>query len=572
MALQKLQCVCGEFVSLLWAVVNKIPIVECTCGIRRVEFIDPDKYTALYTSGKYHSEGSEDLPHDSSSDDAHRAAHRQRFVADVEVAKNRFAKLSRYVPCGGSVLIDVGCANGAFMDVALSSFTTCYGVDLSSDAVPDALKDRVRVGDLRYVGFQRRSADVITFNDSFEHFVNPLSALKAARGILMRDGILAIEIPDMSSKDALENGPDFKHVKPHEHLWYFTAAQLRDLLETNGFTVVGMDAPIPGKVTVYASPSATVEEISIYGPPGIGDIIWTLNKVEPIRIKEWPCRIKYVVCVEGETKQSTRAKDFLQLCRYVDSVEFRSIALPVDKGCPDPSVPDYYLLANDYLDPKTPPYKGGLIENWHPELESWFDVGIEIPSAAVAQVFYRIPNETKYVTFYLSSHIWNRITTRPVWTPDDWASVILTVTDSGLKPVILGAGWDANYAQDVADCIARRGREPTKVWINMIGKTPIALALAFMKFAECTVGIAAGLPILAGYFGWPTIILWPVAGESPVEAANGAFCAEFTYNWLPPAVRNSTSYKALSVGHFTADDLTQAILRKANRANAGQGV
>ena len=571
MASQKLQCVCGEFASKLWAVVNEIPIVECSCGIRRIESVDPDKYTALYTSGKYHAEGSEDLPHDPDSDSIHRTAHRQRFASDVETAKKRLAKLSRYIT-HGLVLIDVGCANGAFMDVALSFFVKCYGVDLSSDAVPDALKDRVRVGDLRHVGFQRRLADVITFNDSFVHFIEPLTALEAARGILKRDGILAVEIPDMGSKDAIEQGADFKHVKPHEHLWYFTATQLRDLLETNGFNVVGMDVPIAGKVTAYASPSVTVEEISIYGPPGIGDIIWTLNKLKPIRDKEWPCHIKYVVCVEGETKQSTRAKDFLHMCKYVDSVEFRSIALPVDKGCSDPSVPDYYLLANDYLDPKTPPYKGGLIENWHPELESWFEVGIEIPPPAVEQVFYRIPAKTKYVTFYLSSHIWNRITTQPVWTPDDWASVILAVADSGLKPVILGAGWDANYAQDVAECIARRDREPAKVWINMIGKTPIALAMAFMKYAECTVGIAAGLPILAGYFGWRTIIAWPVAGESPVEAANGAFCVEFTHNWLPPAVRDSGSYLALSVGHFTVSDLTQAILLKANRANAGQGV
>ena len=175
MAAQKLKCVCGDFTSKPWAVVNKIPIVECiACGVRRVESIDPDKYTALYTSGQYHAEGSEDLPHK----DAGREPHRTRFSDDYRVAHLRLAKLYRYKrprACE-TTLLDVGCANGAFMAVAQESAYTVHGCDLASDAADDRIKSTIRCGDLRSVGFQRRSMDVITFNDSFEHFIDPLSA------------------------------------------------------------------------------------------------------------------------------------------------------------------------------------------------------------------------------------------------------------------------------------------------------------------------------------------------------------------------------------------------------------
>src|SRR3990167_8566392 len=118
MALTPLACTCGNYQNKPWATVNEIDIVECTvCGVRRVKAVDKEAYEALYTTGTYHAEGSPDLPHDHTSSDEHRKAHRERFAADVEVAKKRLAKLAKYGNCG-ETLIDIGCANGAFMDVA----------------------------------------------------------------------------------------------------------------------------------------------------------------------------------------------------------------------------------------------------------------------------------------------------------------------------------------------------------------------------------------------------------------------------------------------------------------------
>lgn len=548
MAETTLPCVCGNTAAKLWATVNKINLVECSCGIIRVEKIDKEAYSSLYTSGHYHEIGSPDLPHAA----AGREPHKSRLDIDIEVANARLNKLQKYAMNGK--LIDVGCANGAYMLVAEDRGFDVEGVDLAKDAAPKQIQHLIRVGDLRRVGFQRRYADIITFNDSFEHFIDPLTALQAARGILKRDGILVIEIPDMGCADAKSQRENFKHVKPHEHLWYFTATQLRELLEANGFTVIGMDVPVAGKVTAYASPAVTVEEIEILGPPGIGDVAWTLIKLKGIREKESPCRIKYVVCVEGETKLSTRSKDFLLMCKYIDSVEFRAVPLPRDIGCEDPSIPRYELIANAYLEPQNL-----FLEDWRPELETDWDLGIDVPEAAITQAKIRLGKIGKCAVFYLSSMIWNQVVARPDWTPKDYAELFIKLADNGIKPVVIGAFWDGDYTDEVSFEIGNAGREPAKVFLNLIGRTPVALAMAYMKLADVTIGIANGLPMLATYMGRPSIILWPTKGVSTTRVQWGE---EFKVNWVPPEIRKTPLYTALSVGAFTVDNLFSEIKTK----------
>lgn len=561
MAETLLPCVCGETASKAWATVTEIEIVECRCGVRRVARIDKDAYESLYTSGKYHTEGSNDCPHTAEP----RGDHKSRLDHDLDVARARCKRLSEYAD--GGKLMDVGCANGAFMLIAEQEFGfEIEGVDLSHDGlVSMQLKPLVRIGDLCRVGFQRRSADVITFNDSFEHFVDPLSALKAANGILKRDGILVIEIPDMGCQAAIDEKSEFKHVKPHEHLWYFTATQLRNLLESNGFTVIGMNVPIPGKVTAYASPACTVNDIEVQGPPGVGDTLWTLQKLAPIYRKEYPCRIKYTICSSGGQKQVTRARDFLLLCPYIHSIDFKNLdgqPLPRDVGCSDPSVPIYELFPNDYLEPKGEPFVGGFIENWRPELENDWNQPFEIPRAAIEQARHRLKKFSKYVTVYMSSHVWNAIVSEPHWTPAHWAELLIKLRASGYAPIILGAGADADYANTVASEIVKLGHDPALVWINTIDRTPLPLAMAYMQGAAVTVGVANGLPMLPLYTGAQSIIFWPTRKKSSTRVQ---WTPEFEVDWLPVHIRKSGRYTNLVVGEMTVQSFYNEIMRKVER-------
>ena len=493
---------------------------------------------------------------------AGREPHGTRFDLDLAVAVKRLSKIHKRKITG--TLIDVGCANGAFMAAADTAGYVVQGVDLAKEAVKPELRHLVRCGELNHVGFQRRFADIITFNDSFEHFVDPLSALKAANGILKRDGLLVIDIPDMGCDDAIDQGSAFKHVKPHEHLWYFTATQLRDLLQANGFTVIDMEVPVPGKVTAYASPEVTVSEIEVHGPPGVGDTLWTLQKLKPIWENEYPCRIRYVICSSGDQKIVTRAKDFLLLCPYISSVDFKNLdgqPLPRDVGCADPSNPLYELFPNNYLEPQ-----GFYIENWRPELGNDWEMPFQVPEAAMEQARLRLRQYGKYVTVYMSSHVWNWTVSEPHWTPAHWAETLIKVNDAGLKPVILGAGADAEYADAVAEEIVKMRYVPSQVMVNTIGKTSLPLAMAYMQLASITVGVANGLPMLPLYTGGKAIIFWPTRGISQTKTL---WCEEFRRNWLPPHIRNSGRYTDLVIGQFTAQDLYEEITGRTKQCEYG---
>ena len=547
-------CICGKSVSKPWATVSSIQIVECTsCGVLRVECVDTTEYTKLYTSGHYHSTGSPDLPHA----DAGREPHSTRFEQDLQVANVRLQKLQMFKQSG--TLLDIGCANGAFMQAAETAGFTVSGVDLSADAVPVNLRNRVRVGQIQDVGLQRRSVDVITFNDALEHFIDPALAISIAGAALKRDGLLVVDVPDMACDDAKIQREKFKHVKPHEHLWYFTATQLRKFLENSGFNVLWMHNPVPGKVTAYASPSTDVTEVTIFGPPGVGDILWTLCKLKGIREREAPCKLKYVVCVDGEVKLAERAKDFILSSALIDSCEFRPIPLPRDTGNVDIVLPVYNLIANEWLEPQAK-----QLSDWRPELETDWDIQLTVPDAARFQARARLRSSSnaqyKYAVFYLSSRVWNQVVAQPDWTPENYADLFIKLSDNGIKPVVIGADWDSDYANDVAVEIVNKGRVPARIWINVIGKTTLSLASAYMECANITIGIANGLPMIAAYQGWNAIMLWPRKGVSSTRVL---WSPEFQTSWIPPHCKDL--YTAFTVGDVSVDRLFEQIVRQSDK-------
>ena len=131
-------------------------------------------------------------------------------------------------------------------------------------------------------------------------------------------------------------------------------------------------------------------------------------------------------------------------------------------------------------------------------------------------------------------------------------------------PVIIGADWDRPYADEVAEELVNLGKVPTKVWLNLIGRTPVALAMAYMKIAKVTVGIANGLPMLAAYLNKPSVILWPQKDISSTRVQWGKI---FQTSWVPPSILERKLYKAVVVGDVTVDKLFNAIRTLAEMEN-----
>ncbi len=379
----------------------------------------------------------------------------------------------------------------------------------------------------------RRSYDAVHFTGTLELAKDPAQNLKAAKGLLKRNGFLHVDI--------LIAAP-------------WTADKVREAVEKAGFFVINMTV-VGVRLQVTAMPEVTVEKVNIYGPPGVGDVIWSLNKIKAIREREAPCRINYTVCANPFEGQ--RSFDLLNNCGLIDSCSSEELPLPRGPVCPDVSVPVYNLFANPHVDAGKP------LGEWVPEYECDFDIQFKLPEIAEAQVKARMGNR-KYACVYFASNAWNsECTAGQAWTPVEWAETCIYLNSIGLKPVVLGKGWDATYIQRVAEEIILQGEVPGKIWINMCGKTPLLLALAMMKNAVITVGSgSSGLTITAAYLGYNVLTCWPKPGVLPIEPYLCTLIKDgFSTKWMPPDVMALGKYTALHFGEFTVEDMKQNIHR-----------
>jgi SAM-dependent methyltransferase len=148
-----------------------------------------------------------------------------------ELISRRFAQPGR--------ILDIGCSRGWFLDVMKG--WECYG----SEIVPaDAEAARVRYGERivrgSFEAYPLRDSyfDVITLQDVFDHFRDPLPALEKCRRMLKPGGLIAIKVHNISCWYAKLTGANFYAVVPPSHLFYYDRQTLSLALEKSGFSVV----------------------------------------------------------------------------------------------------------------------------------------------------------------------------------------------------------------------------------------------------------------------------------------------------------------------------------------------
>ncbi len=140
-----------------------------------------------------------------------------------------------------SRILDVGAGYGFFRQAADQVGLRHQGVEISAHANATARSlfgfDSFQ-GDL--AGF--RSAedhepfDVIAMWDVVEHVADPVALLRESRELLRPGGVLVLRTPNL---DAVEHDVfrDWYHSFKAEHLWYFAAPSIIDVLETAGLSV-----------------------------------------------------------------------------------------------------------------------------------------------------------------------------------------------------------------------------------------------------------------------------------------------------------------------------------------------
>jgi len=136
------------------------------------------------------------------------------------------------------LLLDVGCAFGYVVELANSMGYNAYGFDPSSFAVKKARhlngKDRIQLGTIADVRYEKEQFDVITMFDVFEHLKDPISDMKKLRSLLKPDGLIIVATGDTNSFAARVMKRRWTFYIPPQHLYFFNRENVRMLFSKTG--------------------------------------------------------------------------------------------------------------------------------------------------------------------------------------------------------------------------------------------------------------------------------------------------------------------------------------------------
>lgn len=143
-------------------------------------------------------------------------------------------------PCASPRLLDVGCGNGDFLEVARQAGWQAQGVDPDPVAAATARSRGfdVRVGGIDALQDQSGTFDMVTLCHVIEHVPDPPAVLASARSLLKPGGRLWIETPNLDSIGASRYGSCWRDLDPPRHLVVFSRGAFEECLRTAGFQCI----------------------------------------------------------------------------------------------------------------------------------------------------------------------------------------------------------------------------------------------------------------------------------------------------------------------------------------------
>ncbi len=152
----------------------------------------------------------------------------------------KVALVRSLVPPGtGTRLLDVGCADGAFLDAVRSAGIVPAGVEPVSWAVAQASARGLPIwhGAIGDVALPPRSFEIATLWDVIEHLDDPVRGLRAVSDALATGGRLLISTPVLDGWEAHLWGEAWPGWDTPRHLQVYSRATLADTLDRAGFRV-----------------------------------------------------------------------------------------------------------------------------------------------------------------------------------------------------------------------------------------------------------------------------------------------------------------------------------------------
>lgn len=153
------------------------------------------------------------------------------------------SKLAQLIPKNSNIL-DVGCANGRFLEICKAYGINCTGVEFSPSAVESARKKGLNIisGDINHPDLNNQKFNAIHMSHVLEHLDNPRATIQKLHTLLKPNGIIYIEVPrqldswldriNEARKKYYNYGPFSLH-----HSVFFSPKSLTLLLESEGFII-----------------------------------------------------------------------------------------------------------------------------------------------------------------------------------------------------------------------------------------------------------------------------------------------------------------------------------------------
>lgn len=204
---------------------NGYTIYRCqSCGLRQTDLKKNYKefVQSHYNKGYFSGDPEKSAYVDYKTDKPYIIKNMRRFLRRIETYKTN------------GTLLDVGCAFGFFVELACDHGFDAYGFDPSQHAVREAKRlvgpTRIKHGTIDSVSYPKKSFDVITMFDVFEHLQDPGSDIAKLKTYLKDDGIMVIATGNSSSVMEKILKRRWTFYIPPQHLFFFNKATMTTLL------------------------------------------------------------------------------------------------------------------------------------------------------------------------------------------------------------------------------------------------------------------------------------------------------------------------------------------------------
>lgn len=169
------------------------------------------------------------------------------YIADRPALEKNFKQRIDFLKehiSNETVLVEIGCAYGYFLNLLKDNISWHKGFDVSKDSIQYAKSElginATHSDFLSDKEIRPRSVDLICMWDVVEHLGEPHRHIEKAAQLLKRGGTLSLTTGDITSLVARKRGEKWRMIHPPTHIHYFSPQSIERLLAKYGLKVASI--------------------------------------------------------------------------------------------------------------------------------------------------------------------------------------------------------------------------------------------------------------------------------------------------------------------------------------------